>query len=254
GYNYCHSCTDYQGLMPRPSPDTGYEAMNVCAYCIEYLNITAGGRAHLKGLQLSKLKNYINAYNIRAERAVEKDDLIDAILSAKVRSLAMPDSRAVHIPLLAAANGCLPPANEVRVSCTLHRMARECCVRYIIASILCPTDRTWLARGASFRATQPNRLVRLHCRHDHSKHTANSRARIWPPNLPILDTRHLQDLLPIPDTLRLQDLLLTRSLLRRDLIARAHIRLSRVRIIYLRDIRRIVRHKPGRGHLDRARI
>ncbi|KAJ6595780.1 hypothetical protein DFH09DRAFT_1135617 [Mycena vulgaris] len=94
GYSYCHSCTDYQGLMPRTGSDTGYDVMNVCAYCIEFLTITAGGRGHLKSLPLAKLKKYINAYNIKADRAVEKDDLIDAILAAK------------------EGNGCLSSANE----------------------------------------------------------------------------------------------------------------------------------------------
>ncbi|KAF7329030.1 RING-finger domain-containing protein [Mycena venus] len=94
GYSYCHSCTDYQGLMPRTGNETGYDMMNVCGYCIEFLTITAGGRGHLKSLPLAKLKKYINAYNIKADRAVEKDDLIDAILAAK------------------GGNGCLSPANE----------------------------------------------------------------------------------------------------------------------------------------------
>ncbi|KAJ6627797.1 hypothetical protein B0H10DRAFT_1991925 [Mycena sp. CBHHK59/15] len=94
GYSYCHSCTDYQGLMPRSGVDAGYDVMNVCAYCIELLTMTAGGRGHLKSLPLAKLKKYINAYNIRTDRAVEKDDLIDAIIAAK------------------GANGCLSPANE----------------------------------------------------------------------------------------------------------------------------------------------
>ncbi|KAJ7078053.1 hypothetical protein C8R44DRAFT_825569 [Mycena epipterygia] len=94
GYSYCHSCSDYQGLMPRTGSETGYDVTNVCAYCIEFLTITAGGRGHLKSLPLAKLKKYINAYNIKADRAVEKDDLIDAILAAK------------------QGNGCLPPANE----------------------------------------------------------------------------------------------------------------------------------------------
>nr|GAT52958.1 RING-finger domain-containing protein [Mycena chlorophos] len=97
GYMYCHSCTDYQAMMPRSATDgaSGYDAVNVCAYCIEYLNITAGGRGLLRSLTLAKLKKYISAYNIKgAERAVEKDDLINAILAAK------------------GPNGCLPPANE----------------------------------------------------------------------------------------------------------------------------------------------
>jgi hypothetical protein len=37
GYSYCHSCTDYQALMPRSGADTGYDAMNVCSFCIEFL-------------------------------------------------------------------------------------------------------------------------------------------------------------------------------------------------------------------------
>ncbi|KAJ7485342.1 hypothetical protein FB451DRAFT_1229308 [Mycena latifolia] len=94
GYSYCHSCSDYQGLMPRTGSETGYDVMNVCAYCIEFLTITAGGRGHLKSLPLAKLKKYITAYNIKADRAVEKDDLIDAILAAK------------------GGNGCLSPENE----------------------------------------------------------------------------------------------------------------------------------------------
>ncbi|KAJ7211313.1 hypothetical protein GGX14DRAFT_449820 [Mycena pura] len=95
GYMYCHSCTDYQGLMPRMGTnETGYDAMNVCAYCIEYLTITAGGRNYLKSLPLAKLKKHITAYNIKTDRAVEKDDLIDAIIAAK------------------GANGCLSPGHE----------------------------------------------------------------------------------------------------------------------------------------------
>lgn len=37
GYSYCHSCSDYQALMPR-SDNSGYDPMPVCAYCIESLN------------------------------------------------------------------------------------------------------------------------------------------------------------------------------------------------------------------------
>lgn len=46
--------------------------------------VTAAGRMQLKLIKLSKLRDYIKAYNINAERAVEKDDLIDAILKARV--------------------------------------------------------------------------------------------------------------------------------------------------------------------------
>lgn len=37
GYSYCHSCSDYQALMPRSGAETGYDAMNVCSFCIEFL-------------------------------------------------------------------------------------------------------------------------------------------------------------------------------------------------------------------------
>lgn len=41
GYDYCSSCTDYQALLPRRSPNThGYDLAHVCAYCIEMLNGT----------------------------------------------------------------------------------------------------------------------------------------------------------------------------------------------------------------------
>ncbi|KAJ7226255.1 hypothetical protein B0H12DRAFT_1149277 [Mycena haematopus] len=94
GYSYCHTCTDFQGLMPRSGNETGYDMMNVCGYCIEFLSMTASGRGQLRSLPLTKLKKYINAYSIKADRAVEKDDLIDAILAAK------------------GENGCLSPAHE----------------------------------------------------------------------------------------------------------------------------------------------
>lgn len=59
--------------------------------------VTAASRNHLKNMSLAKLKNYLNAYDIKTTRVVEKDDLIDAILNAR-----QPD-------------GCLPKANEVRM-------------------------------------------------------------------------------------------------------------------------------------------
>ncbi|KAJ3709727.1 hypothetical protein C8R42DRAFT_636774 [Lentinula raphanica] len=85
GYAYCNSCTDYQALMPRdPSAgQSGYDPMNVCAYCIEFLQITASGKGALKNLPLSKLRKYAGAYNIRIDHAVEKDDVIDALLAAR---------------------------------------------------------------------------------------------------------------------------------------------------------------------------
>ncbi|KDR80134.1 hypothetical protein GALMADRAFT_242382 [Galerina marginata CBS 339.88] len=93
-YSYCHSCSDYQALMPRNGPETGYDPMHVCSYCIEFLTITAAGRQQLKAMSLAKLKKYIAVYNIKIDRAVEEDDLVDAILGAR------------------GPNGCLPRANE----------------------------------------------------------------------------------------------------------------------------------------------
>ncbi|KAJ3839335.1 hypothetical protein F5878DRAFT_717087 [Lentinula raphanica] len=71
--------------MPRdPSAgQSGYDPMNVCAYCIEFLQITASGKGALKNLPLSKLRKYAGAYNIRIDHAVEKDDVIDALLAAR---------------------------------------------------------------------------------------------------------------------------------------------------------------------------
>ena len=46
GYSYCHSCSDFQALMPRRAPGSamsdqnntsGYDPMRVCAFCIEML-------------------------------------------------------------------------------------------------------------------------------------------------------------------------------------------------------------------------
>ncbi|KAF9010147.1 hypothetical protein BDQ17DRAFT_1388134 [Cyathus striatus] len=94
GYSYCHSCSDFQALMPRSGTENGYDAANVCGFCIEFLAITAGGKSYLKSLPLSKLKRYITAYNIKINGAVEKDDLIEAIVTAR------------------GPNGCLPAVNE----------------------------------------------------------------------------------------------------------------------------------------------
>lgn len=42
------------------------------------------GRGLLKTLPLAKLKRYVAAYNIKIDRAVEKEDLIDAMVAARV--------------------------------------------------------------------------------------------------------------------------------------------------------------------------
>ncbi|KAF9051556.1 hypothetical protein BJ165DRAFT_1401056 [Panaeolus papilionaceus] len=92
----CNHC-DYQALMPRSGHDqSGYDPMHVCGFCIEFLQVTAAGKAQLKAMPLSKLKKYVTAYNIKIDRAVEKDDLIDGIIAAK------------------GPDGCLMRANEVK--------------------------------------------------------------------------------------------------------------------------------------------
>ncbi|KAI0763127.1 hypothetical protein BD413DRAFT_450196, partial [Trametes elegans] len=94
GYSYCHSCTDFQALMPRRGSESGYDAVPVCGYCIEYLQITACGKGQLKLHPMAKLKRYAKAYNIDVSGVLEKDEFIDRLISART------------------ASGCLPPANE----------------------------------------------------------------------------------------------------------------------------------------------
>jgi hypothetical protein len=57
--------------------------------CVFVRSVTAGGRNYLKGLPLAKLKKYVTAYDIKINRAVEKDDLIDAIVAARVSHLCL---------------------------------------------------------------------------------------------------------------------------------------------------------------------
>ncbi|KAK0237670.1 hypothetical protein EDD85DRAFT_921308 [Armillaria nabsnona] len=85
GYSYCHSCTDYQALMPRANSN-GYEALNVCAYCVEFLQMTAASKGALRSFSLAKLRKYANAYNIGLDHAVEKDDVIETLLTARIWS------------------------------------------------------------------------------------------------------------------------------------------------------------------------
>lgn len=80
GYLYCSTCTDYSALMPR---EHGYDTKAVCSFCIELLTITAAPKNALKSSQMAKLKKYLAAYNIRTDRVVEKDDLVNAILGAR---------------------------------------------------------------------------------------------------------------------------------------------------------------------------
>ncbi|KAH7910260.1 hypothetical protein BJ138DRAFT_129750 [Hygrophoropsis aurantiaca] len=95
GYLYCSSCADYQALMPRFGAGSGYDTANVCAFCIELLSITASGKAQLKALPLSKLKKYIDAYNIQVKGPIDKHDLVDTIVASR------------------GPTGCLRPENEL---------------------------------------------------------------------------------------------------------------------------------------------
>ena len=45
---------------------------------------TALGRAQLRTLPLSKLRRYIDAYNIPAKNPIDKNDLVDAAIAARV--------------------------------------------------------------------------------------------------------------------------------------------------------------------------
>lgn len=47
-------------------------------------SVTASGRNSLRSLPLAKLKRYVTSYNIKINRAVEKDDIIDSIVAARV--------------------------------------------------------------------------------------------------------------------------------------------------------------------------
>ncbi|KIJ24082.1 hypothetical protein M422DRAFT_275217 [Sphaerobolus stellatus SS14] len=89
GYSYCSSCTDYQALMPRSGPNgtqAGYEPMPVCTNCAEKLTVTASGRSALKEYSVQRLKAYMKAYNIQLPgAAVEKEELVQAIMRARVR-------------------------------------------------------------------------------------------------------------------------------------------------------------------------
>lgn len=94
GYTFCTNCTDYQALMPRPAPVRGYDLAHVCAYCIELLNVTSLGKNQLRTLPLSKLRRYVDAYNIPIKGAVDKNDIVDALIATRT------------------PQGCLPAANE----------------------------------------------------------------------------------------------------------------------------------------------
>lgn len=87
--------------MPREN--SGYDPVAVCAFCIDNLTggstpfgigahlisftVTAGSRNYLKSLSLGKLKKYADAYNLRSDQIIEKDDLVDRLMSYRVSLL-----------------------------------------------------------------------------------------------------------------------------------------------------------------------
>ena len=84
--------------MPREN--SGYDPTPVCAFCIDNLTsgsttfsvraylicyaATAGSRSHLKSLSLGKLKKYADAYNLRSDQIIEKDELVDRLIAYRV--------------------------------------------------------------------------------------------------------------------------------------------------------------------------
>ncbi|KAG8996140.1 hypothetical protein FRB90_012819 [Tulasnella sp. 427] len=94
GYTYCSSCCDHQALMPRSGAESGYDPASVCTFCIEPLTITASSRNQLRTVPVAKLKQYLKAFNISTPGALEKDDIVQAVLAAR------------------QPNGCLPPDLE----------------------------------------------------------------------------------------------------------------------------------------------
>ncbi|KAG9028757.1 hypothetical protein FS842_004707 [Serendipita sp. 407] len=84
GFTYCGSCCDHQALCPRTDSNRpGYETVLVCTYCIEVLSITASGKSQLRDMPVAKLRMYLDAYGIKPRIAVEKDDLVEAIIDAR---------------------------------------------------------------------------------------------------------------------------------------------------------------------------
>ncbi|KAL1946238.1 hypothetical protein VTO73DRAFT_15365 [Trametes versicolor] len=96
GYSYCHSCSDYQALMPRRGNESGYDPVPVCGFCIELLQITAAGKGQLKQLPMAKLKRYAKAYNIDVGGVIEKDDFIERLIAARMPNGCLPTTKENH--------------------------------------------------------------------------------------------------------------------------------------------------------------
>lgn len=91
--------------MPRNGPTRGYDTAHVCAFCIELLNsmynhlkfnatdcvlihvwnaVTALSKSQLRMLPISKLRHYVDGYNISIKGAVDKNDIVDVMIAARV--------------------------------------------------------------------------------------------------------------------------------------------------------------------------
>lgn len=98
--------------MPRGN--SGYDPVSVCAFCIDNLTsgsvssglganlircaVTAGSKSHLKSLSLGKLKKYADAYNLRSDQIIEKDDLVDGLISYRVSLIVLINTPRPLIP------------------------------------------------------------------------------------------------------------------------------------------------------------
>lgn len=51
--------------------------------------VTAAGKSHLRTLPLARLKKYVDAYHLKADQVVEKDDLVDILIAARVSTSAL---------------------------------------------------------------------------------------------------------------------------------------------------------------------
>jgi len=107
--------------MPRGG--SGYDPAPVCAFCIDNLTggsisfglgahlircaVTAGSRNYLKSLSLGKLKKYADAYNLWSDQIIEKDDLVNKLMSYRVSPLSLSNLSLIYTPRRAKTGVCL---------------------------------------------------------------------------------------------------------------------------------------------------
>ncbi|KAG8926884.1 hypothetical protein FRC03_001066 [Tulasnella sp. 419] len=101
--------------MPREraSADSGYEVVQVCGYCINFLTLTAAGRAQLKLYSIPRLKAYLKAYGIPFPTgALEKDDFVQTILEARESNGCLSADREVYYRRFSVPNSNGSPSGE----------------------------------------------------------------------------------------------------------------------------------------------